>query len=91
MFNYNKPHAIVTGTTFSDNVAVLNGGGMANHASSRPRVRFSEFTGNVAQLDGGGIFSVDSKPAVADSFFCDNTPNHIVGDFIDRPGNELCP
>jgi predicted outer membrane repeat protein len=39
------------------------------------------FERNTAYEYGGGIMTENGSPLITDSFFCENTPDHIWGDW----------
>jgi parallel beta-helix repeat protein len=78
----------VSKCSFSDNTAGYSGGGMYNWNNSSPTVSKCTFSGNTANDDGGGMYN-QSSPQIIDSYFCQNTPNAIVGAYTDNGGNNL--
>ena len=78
---------VVTGCVFTGNSSIF-GGGMS--ISSTVTVTDCTFTGNLAGA-GGGIYVSSGTATVTGSNFCDNTPNHIVGNWADGGGNSFCP
>ncbi|MHC5007097.1 MAG: right-handed parallel beta-helix repeat-containing protein [Planctomycetota bacterium] len=79
MYNWANSNPTVTNCMFSENSTEYFGGGMYNYGSS-PTVTNCTFRNNSAMLWSGGIYSLfDSLTEVADSTFCDNSPNHIQG------------
>jgi hypothetical protein len=79
----------VSGCVFTGNTAVF-GGGMANISGSNATVTDCTFTGNLAG-GGGGLFVAGGTTTLAGSIFCDNSPNHVYGNWIDDGGNSFCP
>jgi predicted outer membrane repeat protein len=60
---YNSGPLTVVDSTFANNVAMVNGGAIANSSSYTLTVTNSTFTSNSAGNDGGGIYNEDSVPA----------------------------
>jgi hypothetical protein len=82
--------ASVTGCVFTGNTAVFGGGLAVSVSSSTTTVTDCTFAGNLA--DGGGGLHVDSATAtVGGSSFCDNSPTHIAGNWVNAGGNFFCP
>lgn len=91
MHNTTDCNPILTNCTFLGNTAGLRGGGMWNSNCS-PILENCTFSGNSAGVAGGGIYSNGSaNPNVGDSFFCENTPDHVFGPYNDRGGNTFGP
>lgn len=86
MLNNNSNPLLVT-CRFLANSAD-RGGGMANAGASRPFIYDCAFADNSAQIDGGGIYTErGTGPVVIKSDFCNNTPDHISGPWLDCGGN----
>jgi hypothetical protein len=50
------------------------------------------FEGNTASdYYGGGMVNENSYPFIADSRFCENTPDDIWGNWADGGDNKFCP
>ena len=81
--------AVVTGCVFTGNTVVF-GGGMADDFGADITVTGCTFTGNLAGV-GGGIFVQSGMTTVTGSTFCDNSPNHIAGNWTDAGANSFCP
>ncbi|MHC4416112.1 MAG: right-handed parallel beta-helix repeat-containing protein [Planctomycetota bacterium] len=98
MLNDLNSNPVVSGSTFSGNTAFDAGGAMYNVNGSSPMVTGCIFGGNAA-TSGGAIYDAAGCPAaIADSLFCENTPDDIAGEWIDNGGNvfpikcpDLCP
>lgn len=61
--------------------------------SSDPTITYCTFIANEAS-GGGGMFSTDaSLPTLEFTGFCNNSPDQVIGAFIDAGGNSLlnCP
>jgi len=56
----------------ADNIATLNGGGVANMVSGTPSIINCVFSGNLADDFGGGIYS-ENSPTITNCSFFDNT------------------
>jgi hypothetical protein len=82
---YSGSNPTVTDCKFMDNWAEDGGGGMYNggyYSGSSPTVYDCRFERNTAEYgNGGGMLNEDSNPTITDSFFCENTPEHIWGDW----------
>ena len=97
MYNGNASNPTVIACLFIGNVVsggsnANRGGGMFNAGGSNPLVIECTFAGNSASgpgvNEGGAMWSsADSLPTVEDSFFCENTPDHIFGPFDDTGDN----
>ena len=73
--------------TFTDNWAE-QGGGMSCVNNSNPLLDGCLLKENEASSSGGGMFIVDSSsPTLMDTILCSNTPDQVVGTFIDAGGN----
>jgi parallel beta-helix repeat protein/predicted outer membrane repeat protein len=83
----------VTNCTFSGNTVSGGGGGMTVANFSAGTVTGCTFEGNTANSGGAMWIFATSSPTVADTVFCDNTPDALAGDpFIDGGGNSfVCP
>jgi hypothetical protein len=79
--------------TLSGNSAGF-GGAIANYFGATLTVSFCALSGNSASIDGGGIFNsfygVSGTVYLKSSIFCMNTPDNVVGGFIDQGGNTFC-
>ena len=86
--------AIYERCEFVDNTTVFSGGGanVASAGSGSQAVIVSEctFTGNTA-LGAGGLLANDSMNLIVDSDFVDNTPTHVIGEWMDGGGNTFSP
>lgn len=88
-----ETNAIVERCTFSDNRAAAGGGALYRADDSPTIVGECAFTGNEADA-GGGIYGPYDDPShltLADSYLCQNVPDHIRGSWVDAGGNEFCP
>ena len=99
MENYNSS-PMVSDCTFRDNAVGESGGGIYSgsngYSSCVVTVSNCTFSGNTAEDSGGGIYNNDdglSQQTLTDSFFCVNTPDAIVGPYVDVSGNNFsyCP
>jgi len=77
----------VENCVFENNTAD-DGGGMLNDGSS-PTVVECTFSGNIADSGGGMRNLSGSNPMIANSNFCENVPDHIVGNWTDFGDNCL--
>ncbi len=77
---------------FLNNSATIHGGGLAYGNDSNGVHDGCTFEGNVAGIRGGGLSkSCDcSNATIANTTLCNNTPDHILGNWDDFGGNELC-
>jgi predicted outer membrane repeat protein len=81
---------VLTNCTFEDNSAGQNGGAIYQYGPAA-EIFSSTFQTNSAN-NGGAIFVVkEGEPAeIGNSTFCENTPNHVVGMWLDLGGNHFC-
>jgi parallel beta-helix repeat protein len=77
-----------TSCIFENNTALLNGGGMFVASTSGATIGNCEFRGNSAGA-GGGVWSASFDTTVADSLFCENTPDNIISRWTDLGGVEF--
>jgi len=90
MYNFTGTSPVLLGCTFRGNVCSGTGGGLRNFQCSAT-VTDCVFVDNSAAA-GGGIEVYDSPTTtITGSIFCDNWPNHILGDWTDGGGNSFCP
>lgn len=89
----NLSNLLLTDLVFENNVAQKWGGAIFNNG--KPTVIDSEFRGNTAGEGGGAIYTADQQQtAIANSFFCQSTPDHLDGPWLDIGGNmffDVCP
>ena len=84
----------VSGCTFSSNTANDAGGGIYCRFDSNPTLTDCVIEGNIANYDGGGIYCSESDPTLTDTVVCGNSPDQIIGTWIDNGGNDItdeCP
>ena len=87
---------VVSDVLFTKNMAVGGGGGLVNFEFCSTTLVNCTFSGNSA-VSGGAVFTFQnsSTPSMADSLFCNNTPDHISGEaLVDDGGNifsAYCP
>ena len=77
---------------FVGNTALFSGGGADVGSSANSTItNVSEcaFTGNTA-LGPGGLFA-NARTLVVGTDFVDNTPTHVIGEWIDGGGNSFSP
>ncbi|MBX3373800.1 MAG: right-handed parallel beta-helix repeat-containing protein [Phycisphaeraceae bacterium] len=79
----------VVGCNFTGNAASMFGGGMLSSGGSKPSVIDCLFEGNTAPEGGGAIHSGSGSmdPAIGESHFCGNVPEHIDGGWVDLGSN----
>ena len=89
----------IQGCIFQNNSADENGGGVNVYSYSTVTMDDCLVTGNVTlNGSGGGIFhnsGASTTLTILNSTVCDNTPDAIVGDYVDGGGNAIfdgyCP
>ena len=89
----------IQGCIFQNNSADENGGGVNVYSYSTVTMDDCLVTGNVTlNGSGGGIFhnsGASTTLTILNSTVCDNTPDAIVGDYVDGGGNTIfdgsCP
>jgi hypothetical protein len=86
---YNAGNMTLTSCTFTGNSTVIEGGAIFNLGGATATVVGCTFTGNSAGVDGGGIINFGSLN-LGTSVFCGNTPNNVVGGYVDLGGNTFC-
>ena len=88
----NDSGEIVIESSLISNNQADQGAGLAQTSlvASESRVSRSRFSGNTATNEGGGIHvAEDSSIAIGTTFFCDNDPEDVNGDWVDSGGNEF--
>ena len=82
---------VITNCTFTDNIAQF-GGAMDFVVDSIPNINGCNISGNGATVRGGAIYvgCGCSAPNIANTAICWNVPEHIIGDWNDNGGNEVC-
>ncbi len=76
----------VSGGSLANNSASWYGGAIFIDIGTSAKVTGSTVSGNSAAIDGGGIYNLGTL-SVGTSDFSDNTPDNIVGGYIDLGGN----
>ncbi len=86
-------HPVMQNCVLINNAATVHGGGLAYGNDSNGVHEACVFEGNTAGIRGGGLSkSCDcSNAVISDSTLCNNAPDHILGNWDDLGGNELCP
>ena len=74
--------------SFEFNTSGGHGGGLRCYSDSNPTIAHCTFRSNTAYGLGGAIANVSKGlPVIAGSFFCQNFPAHIYGDWSDNGDN----
>jgi hypothetical protein len=81
MFNFSSSPTI-TNSTFTNNFANVDGGGMYNRSSSSPTITNSTFANNDAGSLGGGMFNFSSSPTITNSTFANNNADMDGGGMV---------
>jgi predicted outer membrane repeat protein len=96
VFNTTDSHPTITNCRFENNTATNSGGGIHNVNFSTSSISNSTFASNSAASGGaiwnsGGTFCHSN---IANTIFCENSPNDIFGSWHNQGGNEFlaeCP
>lgn len=76
---------------FNNNTATLgNGGAISIGNNSSPIIDGCSFRNNSTSYyyyPGGAIISLESNPQISNTLFCENWPNHLIGEWTDGGGN----
>lgn len=88
----------IDGCTFEDNHALIYGGAVTSFTEyNNLTINGCTFARNSGEL-GGALELIGGGTLVSDSTFCENSPAHIAGSYVDGGGNvfaatcaELCP
>lgn len=79
----------MVGCTIEDNTSG-SGGGIYNESSDLV-LEDCTVSSNVGKVCGGGMFSEDSIAWLAETTFCANQPDNIIGAWVDQGDNVLSP
>jgi thiol-disulfide isomerase/thioredoxin len=86
LYNNASSNAVLNGFTIQNGNSPL-GGGILTDGS--PIISNCIIKNNSAQM-GGGLYHLQNGttgPSISNSFFCNNTPSDIYGDWVDSGGN----
>ena len=80
---------LLSGISVSGNSAYIGGGGIVTNGASEVTLTNCMIDGNSGGALGGGILngSTEAGLLIANTTVCGNTPDQIVGDYIDGGGN----
>jgi len=86
MYDNALSNTVLDGFTITNGVSPVGGG---LHTDGNPQIMNCIFVHNEAKM-GGGIFSLNNGsvgPTISNTYFCDNLPENIHGEWIDGGGN----
>ncbi len=86
MYDNALSNTVIDGFTITNGVSPVGGG---LHTDGTPQILNCRFVHNEAKL-GGGVFALNNGsvgPTISNTYFCDNHPEDIHGNWVDGGGN----